>query len=71
MTDLEAKDRIQKLADLIRYHNQRYYVEDNPEISDAAYDQLMVELKTLEEEFPQWKTADSPTQRVGGAVRAG
>jgi len=58
-----------KLADLrerLRHHEYRYYVLDDPEISDAAFDALMRELKALEAEHPELVTADSPTQRVGG-----
>lgn len=62
----EAKIRIQELSDLLRYHNQRYYNEDSPEISDFEYDMLLRELENLEEEFPQLKAEDSPANRVGG-----
>lgn len=61
----EAKKRIDELRKEIEYHNYRYYVLDSPVISDAEYDRLMRELKTLEENFPQFKSPDSPTQRVG------
>lgn len=68
MKDLEQiKQRIEGLREQINYHNYRYYVLDSPEISDAEYDQLMRELKRLEEEHPQFITPDSPTQRVGAA----
>lgn len=63
----EAKQRIEKLRELINYHNYRYYVLDSPEISDAEYDELMRELKELETRYPQFITPDSPTQRVGAA----
>jgi len=63
----EAKERIEKLRAAINYHNYRYYVLDSPEISDAEYDELMRELKQLEEKYPQFLTPDSPTQRVGAA----
>ncbi|MDP2730441.1 MAG: NAD-dependent DNA ligase LigA [Dehalococcoidales bacterium] len=64
---MEAKveERINQLKTLINYHNHRYYVLDSPEISDAEYDELMKELKELEEKYPRFLTADSPTQRVG------
>jgi len=66
MTDLDkAKERIEKLRAEINYHNYRYYVLDNPEISDAEYDELMRELQKLEAEYPRFLTSDSPTQRVG------
>jgi DNA ligase (NAD+) len=66
----EAKRRVEELRDLINYHEWRYYVQDDPEISDAEYDELMRELKGHEEEFPELITPDSPTQRVGGAPTA-
>ncbi len=68
MTDLaQVKERIEQLRAQINYHNYRYYVLDSPEITDAEYDLLMQELKQLEEEYPQFLTPDSPTQRVGAA----
>ncbi len=63
----EARARIEKLRAEINHHNYRYYVLDSPEISDAEYDDLMQELKRLEEQHPQFLTPDSPTQRVGAA----
>jgi DNA ligase (NAD+) len=66
MSELEtAQKRIAALREQIDYHGKRYYVLDNPEISDSEYDALMVELRTLEEKHPQFVTPDSPTQRVG------
>jgi DNA ligase (NAD+) len=59
--------KIEELRAEINYHNYRYYVLDNPEISDAGYDVLMRELKQLEEQHPGLITPDSPTQRVGAA----
>ena len=61
-----AQSRIEELRSQIRLHDQAYYVEDHPVISDREYDRLYAELKELEAEFPQWITPDSPTQRVGG-----
>ncbi len=61
-----AKLRVEELRSLISYHDYRYYVLDSPEISDAEYDDLMRELRSLEERFPQFITPDSPTQRVSG-----
>jgi DNA ligase (NAD+) len=63
----EAKTRIEQLKSEINHHNYRYHVLDSPEISDAEYDDLMRELQKLEEEYPQFLTPDSPTQRVGAA----
>ena len=71
MTKTEAKARITTLADEIREHDHRYYVLDKPSVSDAAYDKLMRELKELEEQFPDLRTVDSPTQRVSGGLREG
>ena len=59
------KKRIQFLKDEINKSNYKYYVEENPYLSDFEYDQMFAELKTLEEKFPSLKTLDSPTQRVG------
>lgn len=63
----EAKQRIEDLKRTIERHRRLYYELDTPEIDDEAYDALERELIALEEAFPQYKTADSPTQRVGGA----
>lgn len=57
--------RIEDLRRLIHYHNYRYYVLDEPEISDAEYDRLFQELEELERAYPEYVTPDSPTQRVG------
>ena len=65
MNEAQAKKRIDKLREEINHHNYRYYVLDNPVISDYEYDQLMRELETLETRFPHLKTPTSPTQRVG------
>ena len=62
----EAKRRVEELREQINHHDYRYYVLDEPEVSDAEYDELMRELRGLEEEFPELITPDSPTQRVGG-----
>ncbi len=68
MTNLEEiKAKIDSLKTEINRHNYRYYVMDNPEVSDAEYDALLRELKGLEERYPQLVTADSPSQRVGAA----
>ena len=62
----EARDAHAALAEDVSGHHYRYYVLDAPTISDAEFDQLMRELKALEEEYPALRTPDSPTQRVGG-----
>jgi DNA ligase (NAD+) len=61
----DAKERVESLHQQLFEHNRRYYVLDDPIISDAQYDQLMQELIQLETKFPALQTADSPTQRVG------
>src|SRR5579863_753920 len=61
----------EKLREAIRHHEYQYYVLDQPEISDAEYDELMRRLQKLEQEHPELVTADSPTVRVGGKAREG
>lgn len=65
MTQADVRKRTAKLRDLIRHHEYKYYVENNPEISDYEFDQLLVQLRKTEEEHPDLITLDSPTQRVG------
>ncbi|MFN3690861.1 MAG: DNA ligase LigA-related protein, partial [Fimbriimonadales bacterium] len=65
MTREQAHARIAELRQLVEYHNYRYYVLDQPEISDEAYDALFRELQQLEAQYPEFITPDSPTQRVG------
>lgn len=60
------KDRASELRALINYHNNRYYNEDSPEISDYEYDMLLRELENIEAEYPELRSEDSPTLRVGG-----
>ena len=66
-----VKKEIEELREKLRYHEYRYYVLDDPEISDAAYDRMMNRLKELEAAHPELVTPDSPTVRVGGAPREG
>src|SRR4030081_2672421 len=66
-----TQKKIEALREKIRHHEYRYYVLDDPEISDADFDKLMNELKRLEAEHPKLITPDSPTQRVGGKPREG
>ena len=66
-----TEKKIEALREKIRHHEYRYYVLDDPGISDAEFDQLMIELKKLEAEHPELITPDSPTQRVGGKPREG
>jgi DNA ligase (NAD+) len=66
--DDDAAAEAEQLRDLIRYHNARYYELDEPEISDAEYDELVRRLVAVEREHPELVTADSPTQRPGGGA---
>src|ERR1700675_4546529 len=66
-----VKKEIEALREKLRYHEYRYYVLDDPEISDAGYDRMMNRLKELEEAHPDLVTRDSLTLRVGGAPREG
>jgi DNA ligase (NAD+) len=66
-----AKQEVEQLRDKIRHHDYQYYVLDEPELTDAAYDRLMNRLKELEAANPKLITPDSPTARVGGTPRAG
>ncbi len=68
MNASEAKKTIAALSEKINLHNDLYYQKSKPQISDFEFDQLLVELTRLEEQFPQFKLEDSPTQRVGGTV---
>jgi DNA ligase (NAD+) len=70
-TGAAVKSQIEDLRDKLRHHEYRYYVADDPEISDAAYDRLIGKLKDLETAHPELITPDSPTVRVGGAPREG
>ena len=63
-----AKEKIAQLSDSINYHREKYYLEDAPEISDAAFDALMQSLIDLEEKYPELKKPDSPSMRVGGYI---
>lgn len=67
----KAKKRIDELNKLTGYYAKKYYDDDEPEISDFEYDMLMVELKNLEKEFPEFISKDSLTQKVGGTVKEG
>ena len=66
----EVAARVEALRAEIAEHNRRYHAEDAPTISDADYDELVRELRALEEEFPELVTPDSPTQQVGAAPSA-
>ena len=68
MNKEEAKNRIKKLTEEIKYHNKLYYTDDNPEIEDYEYDKLFRELENLERDFPELKEENSPTNKVGGMI---
>ncbi|MEO7271877.1 MAG: NAD-dependent DNA ligase LigA [Vicinamibacterales bacterium] len=68
---MDPADRIDRLRDEIRRHEDRYYIENDPEITDEAFDALVKELEGLEAEHPDLVSADSPTQRVGGRAVEG
>lgn len=65
----EVTERIENLRSQIRYHSDKYYNQDAPEITDYEFDMLMKELKQLEKEHPELVTEDSPTQKVGGSAK--
>ena len=66
---MDAREQIAALREQLRYHNEKYYNDDAPEISDYEYDMMQRELRALEKEHPELADADSPTQRVGGTAR--
>ena len=69
MNDYEVKKaRAEQLRKELNHHIYRYYVENENDIEDYEYDMLMRELKSIEEEYPELLTADSPTHRVGGTA---
>ncbi len=65
----DIKKEIKNLRKEIEYHNKKYHEEDKPEISDYEYDKLTQKLRKLEEEYPEFKSVDSPTQKVGGNLK--
>jgi DNA ligase (NAD+) len=71
MANRKSDPGIESLRDKIRYHEHRYYVLDDPEITDAEFDRLLNQLKKIEAEHPELITPQSPTQRVGGKPREG
>ena len=71
MNKKQAKERIEELRKQAEYHAKRYYDDDKPEISDFEYDMLMVELRNLEKEYPEYQSKESLTQKVGGHVKEG
>lgn len=71
MNKKQAKERIEELRKQVEYHAKKYYDDDKPEISDFEYDMLMVELRNLEKEYPEYQSKESLTQKVGGHVKEG
>jgi DNA ligase (NAD+) len=67
--NMDIKKEMEDLKELIKYHNDRYYNQDDPEISDYEYDQLSLRLRQLEQENPEYADADSPTRRIGGSAK--
>ena len=61
-----VKEQIENLRKTLRYHSDRYYNDDSPEIEDYEYDMMMRDLKNLEKKYPEYDSPDSPTKRVGG-----
>ena len=68
MINKSIKKQASKLRDQLNYHNYRYYVLDDPEVTDSYYDKMLRDLQALEDEYEALRTSDSPTQRVGGKV---
>ena len=67
---MHPKEEIEQLKKLINFHNNLYYNLDNPVLSDTQYDELYKKLKDLEDAYPQYRTKNSPTQRIGGKAAA-
>ncbi len=65
----EVKKEMDQLRELLRYHNDRYYNQDDPEISDYEYDQISLRLRKLEEEYPEYAVSESPTKKIGGSAK--
>lgn len=68
---VDVQQRMAELSSQLRYHQHKYYVENQPEISDKHFDEMLKELSRLEEEYPLFKEADSPTEMVGSDLEAG
>lgn len=69
MTEQDIQNRINELVDLLNKYNYEYYILDNPSIEDAEYDNLIMELESLEKRYPQYIRKDSPTKKVGAFLR--
>lgn len=66
----DVKKRVEKLQDLLNQYSYEYYVQDNPSVPDSEYDKLLHELIEIEEKYPEFKSTDSPTVRVGGEAQS-
>ncbi|MCG1164541.1 NAD-dependent DNA ligase LigA [Staphylococcus epidermidis] len=66
----DVKKRVEKLHDLLNQYSYEYYVQDNPSVPDSEYDKLLRELIEIEEKYPEFKSTDSPTVRVGGEAQS-
>ncbi|MGZ9467341.1 NAD-dependent DNA ligase LigA [Staphylococcus epidermidis] len=66
----DVKKRVEKLHDLLNQYSYEYYVQDNPSVPDSEYDKLLHELIEIEEKYPEFKSTDSPTVRVGGEAQS-
>lgn len=66
----DVKKRVEKLHDLLNQYSYEYYVQDNPSVPDSEYDKLLYELIEIEEKYPEFKSTDSPTVRVGGEAQS-
>lgn len=71
MNKKQAEKRINELRKIVEYHAKKYYDDDKPEITDFEYDMMMLELRTLESQYPELITKNSLTQKVGGTVKEG
>ena len=69
MNKEQAEKRMKELDRLLRYHNKKYFEDDSPEITDREYDELSLEMRALEAEYPELASPDSPTKHVGGRAR--
>ncbi len=69
ISTMDIRQEIEALREQLRYHNDRYYNQDDPEISDYEYDQLSLRLRKLEKENPEFASTESPTQKVGGSAK--
>jgi DNA ligase (NAD+) len=68
-SEADAAEAAEQLREALRYHNYRYYVLDDPVVSDAEYDRLFQQLQRIETAYPELETPDSPTHQIGGTVR--